>query len=71
MANTLNVRGVDDLTLARIKSAAAARNLALGQYLQRLVELHLEARAVARHGDATVAALLKAHGLEDVEGVEV
>jgi len=37
---TLNVRGIDSAVVAAIKRAAHARDLTIGEYLGRLVELH-------------------------------
>ena len=37
---TLNVRPIEDAAAARIKRAAAARGLTIGQYLAKLSQLH-------------------------------
>jgi hypothetical protein len=38
---TLNVRGIEAEAAKRIKRAARARGMTIGEYLARLVELHV------------------------------
>jgi hypothetical protein len=66
---TLNVRGIDPTSVARIKQAARARGLTIGQYLGQLVKLHDDARAIADDPDGPDARLgfaLNALGLQTV-----
>lgn len=68
---TLNVRGIDDAAAQRIKRAAAARGMTIGEYLARLVDLHDAIRARADHGgddqaDPALAAELESLGLQTV-----
>lgn len=44
---TLNIRNIDATTVALAKQAAASRNMTLGEYFARLVDLHVEMRALA------------------------
>lgn len=67
---TLNVRGIERETVERIKRAAAARDILIGDYLGRLVRLHDELRTIDGNGhgaDATyIANLLRRVELETV-----
>ena len=63
---TLNVRGIDAEAAARIKRAAAARGVTIGEYLASLVALHDDMRLLAEKGDRQVAIALKARGLGTV-----
>lgn len=44
---TLNVRNIDDQAAERIKRAAHARGMTVGQYLAKLIDLHDAMRALA------------------------
>lgn len=46
-STTLNVRGIDEQTVARLKRGAQARGWTLAQYLSALVSLHDAMRALA------------------------
>lgn len=63
---TLNIRNIDEAAVARIKRAAAARDMTLGQYLAALSLLHDAARARADAGDDGLGAELEALGLQSV-----
>jgi hypothetical protein len=65
LVGVLNVRSLSPATAQRIKTAAAARSLTLGQYLGRLVELHDAIRRLAP-ADPKIAQVLKGLGLETV-----
>lgn len=65
---TLNVRGVERLTVDRIKRAAHLRGMTVGQYLAQLVDLHDQVRARADAGDAGLQAELTALGLQTIQG---
>ena len=69
MASTLNVRGMDDLTMKRIRAAAGARDWTLAQYLNRIAQLHHVARQLARE-DPKLNQYLDEMGLATVVGVE-
>lgn len=64
---TLNIRNIDADAVARAKRAAASRDMTLGEYIARLVDLHERARALA-DGDYYVqlATELEALGLSTV-----
>lgn len=64
---TLNVRGIDRDAANRIKRAAAARDMTIGELLARLITLHDVARARADAGDDALMAELLALGLQTVE----
>lgn len=64
---TLNVRGIDREAVSRIKRAAAARDMTIGELLARLITLHDVARARADAGDDALMAELLALGLQTVE----
>lgn len=64
---TLNVRGIDRDAANRIKRAAAARDMTIGELLARLIALHDVARARADAGDDALMAELIALGLQTVE----
>lgn len=64
---TLNVRGIDRDAANRIKRAAAARDMTIGELLARLIALHDVARARADSGDDALMAELVALGLQTVE----
>lgn len=63
--STLNVRGIDGKAAARIKAAAAARGMTIGEYLGKLVTLHDDMRALAED-QTNVRTALKRLGLETV-----
>lgn len=64
---TLNVRGINAQAAARIKAAAAARSLTIGEYLAKLVTLHDHMRHLADSGKHDqLAAELGALGLQTV-----
>jgi hypothetical protein len=66
---TLNVRGIDPVSVARIKAAARARGLTIGRYLCQLELLHAEARVLAddpARPDARVGTILTLLGLQTV-----
>jgi hypothetical protein len=66
-ATTLNVRGIDANAAERIKRAAAARSMTIGQYLARLVDLHDAMRALADSGEHDQARTeLETRGLQTV-----
>lgn len=64
---TLNVRGIDRDAANRIKRAAAARDMTIGELLARLIALHDVARARADAGDDALMVELMALGLQTVE----
>lgn len=64
---TLNVRGIDRDAASRIKRAAAARDMTIGDLLARLIALHDVTRARADAGDDALMAELLALGLQTVE----
>lgn len=64
---TLNVRGIPTEAVERIKRAATLRGLTIGQYLDRLSQLHAVARQHADNGNASLQAELQALGLETVQ----
>ena len=63
---TLNIRNIDEAAVARLKVAAASRDLTLGQYIAKLADLHDAARAHADAGDNGLQAELTALGLQTV-----
>lgn len=65
MSSTLNVRGIDSSAARAIKAGAAARGLTIGQYLHRLVLLHVAVRELAAH-DPRAAEMLATLGIESV-----
>lgn len=44
---TLNIRNIDADAVARAKRAAASRDMTIGEYVARLVDLHDAMRALA------------------------
>lgn len=63
---TLNVRNIDETAVKRIKLAAAARGMTVGDYLVRVSELHDVIRARADAGDDGLQAELESRGLQTV-----
>ena len=66
---TLNIRNIDADAVARAKRAAAARDMTIGEYVARLVDLHDAMRAFADTAHAEgyqVATELEALGLATV-----
>ena len=64
MMTTLNIRGIETDAAARIKRAAQARGMTIGEYLARLVDLHDAVRARADAGDDGLQAELMSLGLQ-------
>lgn len=67
---TLNIRKIDTDAVARAKRAAASRDMTLGEYVARLVDLHDAMRALAddyeQVGSPAVGTHLEALGLATV-----
>jgi len=66
MTTTLNIRGIETDAAARIKRAAQARNMTIGAYLARLMDLHDAIRARADAGDDPLSWELESRGLQTV-----
>jgi hypothetical protein len=63
---TLFIRGVDGEVAKRVKLAARARGITLGEYLGRLIDLHDRMRSRADDGDRGLQAELEALRLQSV-----
>jgi hypothetical protein len=64
--HAMNIRGMDADAARRIKAAAGARGLTLGDYLARLVTLHEQMRILADAGHEHLQPLLEKLGLQTV-----
>lgn len=62
----INIREIDDQAGARIKAAAGARGMTIGEYVAALVKLHDATRARADAGDEGADTDLKVLGLQTV-----
>jgi len=63
---TLNIRGIDREAVARIKRAAHSRDMTVGEFLARLIDLYDAVRARADAGDDALAWELASRGLQTV-----
>jgi len=64
--STLNVRGIEDEAAERIKRAAAARGITIGEFLARLVDFWEVARAQADGGEFELGSELESRGLQTI-----
>ncbi len=62
----LFIRGIDRSVADRLKTAARARGVTLGDFIAGLFRLHEAVRERADSGDEALAQLLKQFGLESV-----
>ncbi|MPZ14003.1 MAG: hypothetical protein GEU73_06200 [Chloroflexi bacterium] len=63
----MNIRVIEDGAAERIKLAAEARGITLGEFMARLIALHEAMRARADAGDDGLQEEMKALGLETVQ----
>lgn len=68
MNTTLNVRGLPVDVKRQIERAAKSRGLSYADYLEKLADLHVEARRLAERGcgPGDLAAILHSLGLDTV-----
>ena len=65
---TLFIRNIEDTTVDKLKHAAAVRNLTLGEYIARLVDLHEVVREYADTGTTLLQHDLTTLGLQTITG---
>lgn len=67
METTLNIRKIDVDAAARLKRAAHGRQMTIGEFLPRLLDLYDALRARADAGDEALAWELESRGLQTVQ----